>query len=1193
MRIILCVVVVATVALGFLVGGCHRGSQRAESSKPAAADKLVTITAIAEVEPSMLPAGESLTAEGPGAAGHDDLMAMQPPAALGDETVASRLAREMLALKAQQLQAQSTAADQSAAGEKKAGFWSRQVEADAETSAPVAAKPGAEKDVAGVLATEVQAMMAATERKNLATAAIMPEIEDGLIVTAPNVAEPVGTAASVWPQKRPGGEPEVAAVEALGGAEMPGLPQPLRAAELSAGAAGTETDIDIPGLPGPARVELADQAEAGAKLPLPSEAELIAVAAQDGMPLPPPPFLQDQAGETVEIAKSGSETSRGGDQEHRSAALLVEILAQTGPELRVALPGGELPAAPAAEAPAPAPAAEAAPAPAVEKPAADPAKTVLDELANREKILAQERQAAAEANFRKGLDLYEHQAYVDALPAFEAALAFAPDHVEALAYRDRTRRLLGDPGKGEADRLIKEVVTREQTRLAATEMRLKADMDETEKLYLEATKGVGAGAGLEALAKSIGTLDQAMDRLRQVDGLLGTATLAADSRKEIHLRVQALRTQIVEARGRLTGQREQTERELALKQKEEQELETQSLHKQRIGNLLTTAEFHFNRKEYDKSIELCEEVLKLEPRSEAAVALRSKARQAYHLETDRDNAKSIDDAEVNWALDVADASILPSQDLVYPKDWERIKRRVSRKHEESSMSPAERKILEKLENERISVEYHENPLSDVLRQIGEQGQLNIVVAPGVDAENITIDHFAVRDMTLARVLEWIMTLTDLKYKIEDEAIYVRSAEQAGERVVLQLYPVADLTRGMRDYYPTAEDAEDKTLEEAKVDNLPDEIRKFVAPDSWENADRSIDMWQDNLLVMQTPEVHTQILKYLDKMREAAKQQVLVEGRILDVDDNFMESIGFQWYQDTAVQAGGSDLPMGVYYEDVRNDREMVTGANFRAGAGAKPSSAAGYGLENWVSYYLRNPAASYYNYENYYGVATAATANAGDVVSTLLGETFKNFQINALVTAIKNSAQGSVLHSPKVLVANGKNAYTRVATETRYVRTYTQQGDEFQPELDSYNQGVTWNVRPVISFDRKYITIRLRPRIESLVLMDTFSINLFVESENSSVSSNSGSGPSYNTYTLPMMLPRVRVTQLESFATIPDGGTILMGGFIEDNRSEAVSGTPALSNLPIVGKLLRSETTTRDKSNMVIIVHGKIVELDG
>jgi len=28
------------------------------------------------------------------------------------------------------------------------------------------------------------------------------------------------------------------------------------------------------------------------------------------------------------------------------------------------------------------------------------------------------------------------------------------------------------------------------------------------------------------------------------------------------------------------------------------------------------------------------------------------------------------------------------------------------------------------------------------------------------------------------------------------------------------------------------------------------------------------------------------------------------------------------------------------------------------------------------------------------------TANAGDVVSTLLGETFKNFQINALVTAI-------------------------------------------------------------------------------------------------------------------------------------------------------------------------------------------------
>ncbi|MCX7934907.1 MAG: hypothetical protein N3A66_06570, partial [Planctomycetota bacterium] len=56
-------------------------------------------------------------------------------------------------------------------------------------------------------------------------------------------------------------------------------------------------------------------------------------------------------------------------------------------------------------------------------------------------------------------------------------------------------------------------------------------------------------------------------------------------------------------------------------------------------------------------------------------------------------------------------------------------------------------------------------------------------------------------------------------------------------------------------------------------------------------------------------------------------------------------------------------------------------------------------------------------------------------------------------------------------------AYVQIFTRTNYVRTYTQQGDIFQPEIQEYEQGISWSVRPVISFDRKYITIRVRPRL--------------------------------------------------------------------------------------------------------------------
>jgi len=226
------------------------------------------------------------------------------------------------------------------------------------------------------------------------------------------------------------------------------------------------------------------------------------------------------------------------------------------------------------------------------------------------------------------------------------------------------------------------------------------------------------------------------------------------------------------------------------------------------------------------------------------------------------------------------------------------------------------------------------------------------------------------------------------------------------------------------------------------------------------------------------------------------------------------------------------------------------------------------------------------------GTAASSVNSANKGLNLSMGYLSQNalntFQIYSLLHALNEKRQGSVLHNPRLLVANGNNAYLQIFTITNYVRTYTQQGDIFQPEVRQYEQGVEWNVRPVISFDRKYITIRLRPRLVAYDAVNSWQWSM----RRTTVIGGTTGGRILSAIDLPMTLPSIVTTQLESSVTIPDGGTVLVGGLIQDNREEGVSGVPFLSSIPVIGRALRNEKRSHEKRNLIIMVQGKIVELD-
>jgi general secretion pathway protein D len=76
-------------------------------------------------------------------------------------------------------------------------------------------------------------------------------------------------------------------------------------------------------------------------------------------------------------------------------------------------------------------------------------------------------------------------------------------------------------------------------------------------------------------------------------------------------------------------------------------------------------------------------------------------------------------------------------------------------------------------------------------------------------------------------------------------------------------------------------------------------------------------------------------------------------------------------------------------------------------------------------------------------------------------------------------------------------------------------------------------------------------------------------------------------------LPHFRVRQVTTTAVVWDGQTIVLGGLISDNVVRIKDKVPVLGDIPLVGKLFRSESSVTKKKNLVIFVTPTIIDPAG
>ncbi len=410
--------------------------------------------------------------------------------------------------------------------------------------------------------------------------------------------------------------------------------------------------------------------------------------------------------------------------------------------------------------------------------------------------------------------------------------------------------------------------------------------------------------------------------------------------------------------------------------------------------------------------------------------------------------------------------------------------------------------------------------------------------------------------------------------------------------------------------------------EPDFDSLIDLIIATVKPQSWSDAGGpgSIMEFETNLsiVVSQTQEVHEEIADLLEQLRRLQDLQVTIEVRFVTLMDNFFERIGVDFDFDindnndrpfqifgrkdptvsTQYPASGAppqtyeqDYPRNTQDRDLRRSESTVAGLN---------TAGAGINLGNFSadldipfrqdSFALTIPQ---------YGGFPAGSNPGAQIGFAILSEIEAFF----FIEAAQGDTRTNILQAPKVTLFNGQQAFVSDTSQSPFVISVIPVVGDFaaaqQPVIVVLNEGTFMTVQAVVSNDRRFVRLTIVPFFSRIDEVNTFT---FTGSETTSEESSSEGNqetPNDNsrksdsrTVTrqgTTVQLPTFSFVTVTTTVSVPDGGTVLLGGIKRLNEQRREFGVPMLNKIPYVNRLFRNVGIGRETSSLLMMVTPRII----
>ena len=129
-------------------------------------------------------------------------------------------------------------------------------------------------------------------------------------------------------------------------------------------------------------------------------------------------------------------------------------------------------------------------------------------------------------------------------------------------------------------------------------------------------------------------------------------------------------------------------------------------------------------------------------------------------------------------------------------------------------------------------------------------------------------------------------------------------------------------------------------------------------------------------------------------------------------------------------------------------------------------------------------------------------------------------------------------------------------------------------------------MQATVSADRKYVTLTLRPILSRLRSLVSFPVSAVV---NTGVVGTGGATGSTQITSATIQEPVIDNTIINTTVSVPDGGTLLLGGQTLAGEIELESGVPILSKIPFLKRLFTNSSMAKDEQILLILVKPTII----
>ncbi|NLK62289.1 MAG: type II secretion system protein GspD [Fusobacteria bacterium] len=459
-------------------------------------------------------------------------------------------------------------------------------------------------------------------------------------------------------------------------------------------------------------------------------------------------------------------------------------------------------------------------------------------------------------------------------------------------------------------------------------------------------------------------------------------------------------------------------------------------------------------------------------------------------------------------------------------------------------------------DKKISVDFRDMELLDVIRIISREYNLNIIAGSNINGK-ITVSF---RDVDVDEALENILFVNGYTYLKKENIIRIESIDELKKEGNKQesikreeIYFTYDLKNidalSVKEKLSIILSEDDKIIAEEKnnriilyIDNTQKhlveqlitdldkdkskenlktgyktEVIKIKYLDS-ENIEKIIEdlNLNFNLLIKVSKELNSfivhgdeeevKIFKNIVKEFDIHPLQVTIEAKIIEIGDEFGKETGVNW-QYLGESSKGNNFDINVGNKDVA--KGSLDGLDIRLG---------------------------------------------------LLS--LDNFQL--FFNALMEDNNSNLLSNPTITTISGKKAHINIGEKFRYrINTKTSSSNDDDDSNDEniveIETGIILEVIPVIFEDGKII----------MEIMQS------VEEVTGYTSDN---------------LPQTSARKTDTNVIIDDGNTLVIGGLIKENNILSKKSVPILGKIPLIGKLFQSEINTRKKTNLVIFITPKIIK---